>query len=125
MDNEALQDLLTAHADALNQGQESVGRLLRSHPALPPGARPLLALAWQLKQTLVPVPVPPSFRVDLRQQLHAAASEDRPAPMVVSTGGRRRPLWMGAAALGSILPLLGLLLFWRRRQRTHSLAGAT
>ncbi|HSM58672.1 MAG TPA: hypothetical protein VK879_21135 [Candidatus Sulfomarinibacteraceae bacterium] len=125
MGNDALLDLLSAHADALNQGQESVGRLLRSYPALPPGARPMLALAWQLKQTLVPVPVPPSFRAELRRQLHTAAGEGRPAPMVVSTGGRWRPLWMGAAALGSLLPLLGLLLFWRRRQRTHPLAGAT
>lgn len=124
MDNNSLQDLLAAHAEALNQGQEGVSQLLQSYPSLPPNGRPLLALAWQLKRALVPVPVPASFKAELRQSLLSAAGGERQAPMVVGRGGRR-PLWMGAAAVGSLLPLLGLLLFWRRRQRTHPLAGAT
>lgn len=122
MDNDTLQDLLWAHADALNQGQEDVARLLLSYPSLPPGARPLLALAWQLKRVLAPTPVPEPFKAELQQALLAVARGEQAAPVVAV--GRRRPLWMGAAALGSLLPLLGLLLFWRRRQRTP-LAGAT
>ena len=120
MQQHELLQFLTAHADALNVGAEEVQRLLRRYPLLAAETAPLLYLAQQLKQTLVPVVVPAAFREELRAQLTEPQQKRG-----VGSPGSSRTLWLGAAAVGSLLPVVGLILFWLRRQRTQAFPSAT
>jgi hypothetical protein len=133
---DALLDLLSRHADALNQNERNALRLLQKQRSpLPSDALALLALARELKQLLVPLGAPQPFRRELRRQLTSTpqvtlagmGNNGRLPDLARRVGAQaagNRPLLVGAAALGSILPLLGLLFFWRKRQRTEPLPGA-
>ncbi len=136
---DALLDLLSRHADALNQNERLAARLLqKQRSSLPSDVLALLVLAQQLKRLLVPLGAPQPFRRDLRRRLTGArlAGPEEILPAIDINSGlpglaRRvgaqaagnRPLLVGAAAVGSLLPLLGLLFFWRKRQRTEPLPG--
>jgi hypothetical protein len=79
----------------------------------------LFALARRLKQTLTPVATPEPFRTQLQKDLLASYE-----PAYDSDKERGRgPLWYSLAAVGSILPLLGLVV-WRRRRRSNTLVAA-
>ena len=121
LSEESLRDLLAAHADLLNEDQEEAERFVREQSSLGPETLAYLLLALRLKRMLVPVVVPQQFRRQLREQL-LAGGESRGSLIVRM---RRHPVWMGAAAAGSLLPLLGLLFFWRRRQRAHGVPSAS
>lgn len=120
MNDEALPDILAIHADKLNKGELEANRFLQQQEPLPPETAALFALAGRLNGLLRPVQIPAPFRERLRRQLLASQEVE------VSVGRRlrRHPFWMGAAAIGSLVPLLGLFIFWRRRQRSHPLPGA-
>lgn len=121
LNEEALRELVAVHADLLNAGEEEADRFVQQQPALDSEAMAYLYLALRLKRMLVPVPVPPPFRRRLRQELLTADDADGSIARHI----RRHPVWVGAAAAGSLVPLVGLFLFWRRRQRTHALSNAS
>lgn len=103
-------DFLAAHAEALISGIDEKRWLSGYQRHEVEAAAPLLEVARLLRRALVPVATPAPFRSQLRQALSSGA-EGR---VTVST--RRRPrVWLGAAAVGSLLSLAGLLFFWRRR----------
>lgn len=106
--------LLSIYTDRLHRGQGYADRLLRQYGSLSLEMVALLALAQRLKRTLAPVPAPEPFRSQLQRDL-LSQYDFQP----VSTDNRRwRPLWYSLAAVGSVLPLLGIVV-WRRRRRSH------
>ena len=117
MKNQDWMNFLNDYADALNAGPEAAQRLLQQHPAEAAELASLLHLAWQLKQLLVPLAAPAGFKTELRRGL--LQTEFRAGD--ASARAYPRTVWMSAAAIGSLLPLLGLLVFWRRRQRAQAL----
>jgi hypothetical protein len=118
---EQLLDLLAAHADALNEGEDRADHLLAGSPELPSDIAALFLLALGLKRLLVPLAAPPVFRRRLHDDLTTCRE------VTLRTGSQRGPrfLWLGAAAAGSLLPVLGFLFLRRRRQREGELVTAT
>lgn len=109
-------DFLAAHAEALVSGADEKQWLAGYERGEVEAAAPLLKVARLLRQVLVPVPTPPAFRARLRQALSDGAAISSGAKGTVTVSAQRRPrVWLGAAAVGSILSLAGLLFFWRRR----------
>lgn len=119
MNHDGQATLLTTYTDGLGHGLPHSDRLLWQFGPLPLEMLTLFALARRLKQTLTPLAAPEPFRTQLQQDLLASFE---PAYDSESDRGRR-PLWYSLAAVGSILPLLGLVV-WRRRRRSHTLVGA-
>lgn len=113
MSYDAQLTLLSAHADSLNEGEGAAARFLQRHSSLAPEMVSLLSLAWRLKQALVPVQAREEFRAQLYSDLLAHSHYSR------NKGWRnmRRPLYYSLAAVGSMLPLLGIVV-WRRRRRS-------
>ena len=107
MKEERVLDLLSAHADALNRGEPHDAWLSRQTD-LPAELPPLLETARILQRTLIPLPVPTRFQSRLLSDLQATMRR---------RSWRARPrIWVGAAAVGSLLSLVGLLFFWQRRR---------
>lgn len=111
--------LLTMYTEGLGKSQSHADGLLRQLGPLSLEMLTLFALASRLKRILTPVVTPEPFRTQLQQDLLASFE-----PAYDSEEDRgRRPLWYSLAAVGSILPLLGLV-FWRRRRQSHTLVNA-
>jgi len=116
MKEDDLANLLAAQAEALVSGTDERQWLADYDPHKLEAARPLMEVARLLRRVLVPVPTPAPFRSQLRQALSSGAEPSAGVEGSVAVSARRRPrVWLGAAALGSILSLAGLLFFWRRR----------
>jgi hypothetical protein len=122
-------DLLTAHADALNEYEgrdnfNSEAWLSRQRVDVVQitSLMSLLHLAQALKQVLIPVQPSTSFRSQLRHQLLHESPSNR-----ILERPRRRVFWLGAAVLGSLLSLAGVLLFILHRlrpDRSHPMTTA-
>lgn len=109
-------DFLAAHAEALVSGADEKQWLAGYERHEVEAAAPLLEVARLLQRVLVPVPTPAPFRTRLREALSGGAAIGSGVKGTVTVSSRRRPrVWLGAAAVGSILSLAGLLFFWRRR----------
>lgn len=120
MDNKARVNILSTHADRLIEGENIAQRFVQRQASLPPEVVSLLSLAHRVRRVLVPVAVPEPFRRELREELLAHSDKHlAPAPE-----RSLRLLWYSLAAAGSVLPLLGIFV-WRRRRRsdTHTLVG--
>ncbi len=117
---ESARTLLSAHADKLNEGEQEAQRFLRRHAPLAPDQLALMALALRLKQLLQPIAAPEPFRTLLYDELlaHDVWRERR------RWHNTRRPLYYSLAAVGSVLPLLGIVA-WRRRRRSSAFALET
>ena len=103
-------NLLAAQAEALVSGTDEEQWLADYDSHTLASAQHLMEVARLLRRVLVPVPTPTPFRSHLRQALHSGREG------MVTVSDRRRPrVWLGAAAVGSVLSLAGLLFFWRRR----------
>jgi len=125
-DTRKLADLLDAHAHALMQGQADPADLLASAPELAEAARPLMALANALAGLWTPVQPRPEFRAQLRHGLvHAARRKQTLAALDSRPALLRRSWIMGAAALGSVVSVIGviaLLLHARHHARAQQTA---
>lgn len=111
-----LANLLAAQAEALVSGTDEKQWLADYHSHQLEAAEPLMEVARLLRRVLVPVPTPAPFRSQLRRDLFSGAETPaRAKGSVTISTGRRPRMWLGAAAVGSILSLVGLLFFWRRR----------
>lgn len=115
MSYDAQLSLLSAHADSLNEGEGAAARFLQRHRSLAPEMLALMSLAWRLKQVLTPIQAPEEFRTRLYGELiaHSQLSHRN------DWRNMRRPLYYSLAAVGSVLPLLGIVV-WRRRKRSSS-----
>jgi hypothetical protein len=113
MNERITRKILAAHADQLNAGLRGPA----AYPAMSAeqllALEPLLELAEQLYQALTPVSPSPAFVRKLGYDLALAAARSQ-----LSLIERyRRELLMAAAALGSALSVLGLVLLYLFRQR--------
>jgi hypothetical protein len=113
MNERTTREILAAHAEQLNAGLSGPA----AYPAMNSDQllvlEPLLQLAEQLYHALTPVSPSPAFVRKLGQELALAAARSQ-----LSIIERyRRELLMAAAALGSALSVLGLVLFYLFRQR--------
>jgi hypothetical protein len=102
-----LANLLAAHADRLNAGSDDSGLL--AHYAEASAVRTLLLLARSVKEALVPLRPPDTFRHELAGQLLEA---DHYLYSRWHAG-----LWRRAALLGSLLSVAGVLLLFLRYNR--------
>ena len=115
MNYDAQLTLLSAYTDSLNEGADHAERFLWRQGPLAPDLLLLLALARRLSQVLAPLPLSEPFRSQLHQDLitrykGAASPDDR---------HERRSVWFGLAAVGSLLPLVGIVV-WRRHRRSQA-----
>ena len=113
MNKRITRDILTAHADQLNAGLSGPAAYPAMNSEQLLALEPLLQLAEQLYQALTPVSPSPAFVRKLGQELALAAARSQ-----LSVIERyRREILMAAAAFGSALSVLGLVLFYLFRQR--------
>jgi hypothetical protein len=115
MHEDVIADILAAHADHLVRNQsrnEDYLSLLCDYRA---ELVPLLQIAERVRAKLVPVAPSPAFEAGLRQDLLAAARQRTEEPRVPFL--RRKGIIIGAAAVGSVLSVAGIVaaLLWRQR----------
>jgi len=119
MNYDAQLTLLSGYTERLNEGEDRAERYLRRHAPLAPDFIALVELARRLKQVLAPIPVSESFRSQLHQDL-ISYYEGVVSP---DDDGEWRPAWFRLAALGSLLPLVGIIVWRRRRSQLLASSG--
>ena len=122
MSDNVVVEVLAAHADHMIS-DEAGGAGSKDYLDLFPDYRaelkPLLGIAERVKATLVPVTPSPAFETGLKQDLVAAAiqrakeKEERKRVSFL----RRRGVLIGAAAVGSVLSVAGIVAALLLRQR--------
>ncbi|UCG25204.1 MAG: hypothetical protein JSW55_04175 [Chloroflexota bacterium] len=115
MTHNEIEDVLAAHVDALNQGEELTKELLTEHPEQAEELAPLFQLATSLKAALTPVSAP-AFKAKLGHEL-----VNYGPPVVVlgrSVSKRKARAWLAVAAAGSVLSAAGVAALLLRRVRS-------
>jgi hypothetical protein len=119
MADRKLIEVLATHADKLNVGTDEEAEYLATVPKHQDTLWPLLSLARKVKDALAPVEPDPAFRENLRLGLLAAARQ-RLASRLGSKSQRpvhlfrrrRKEILIGAAALGSVVSVAGIVAYW-------------
>jgi hypothetical protein len=119
MRDKVMTEVLAAHANYLVGDETNSEDYLNLFPAYRAELAPLLRIAERVKAVLVPVTPSPAFEAGLKQDLLAAAirrAEKRSTGRQVSFL-RRRWVLIGAAAVGSVLSVAGIVaaVLWRQR----------
>ncbi|HSG17135.1 MAG TPA: hypothetical protein VLE70_12550 [Anaerolineae bacterium] len=115
MTQKEIEDVLAAHADALNQDEELSEQLLAEHAEQADELVPLFQLATVLKAALTPVSAP-AFKTKLGHEL-----VNYGPPVVVlgrSVSKRKAKAWLALAAAGSVISVAGVVALLLRRVRT-------
>ncbi len=107
MTDKALAQVLMAHADDLNREAADREFYLRRIPDRRAELEVLLHLTEQIKQTLVSVQPSPTFVQDLARQLAVTDNSRVERPLQ----DHRREIFIGAAAVGSALSVIGLVAY--------------
>lgn len=127
-------ETLTTHADKLNAGGNEEAKYLTTLPEHQDMLQPLLALARKIKDALTPVEPDPAFSENLRRSLLAAAHQ-RAMYLLSSTKAQhpvplfrrhRKEILIGAAALGSVVSVAGIVAYWihaRAAKAQRALSG--
>ncbi len=114
-------EILAAHADQLNRGENTTpDALLTALPGERNNVASLIKVATQLKRALKPAPVAPQFRTHLRDELMTAAQHRTSQKILIE---RRDSPWgwvLGAAALGSAAGLIAIA--WRAKSQRQQVA---
>ena len=112
-------EILATHADKLNAGTNEEAEYLATLPEQQDTLQPLLALARKVKNALAPVEPNPAFRENLRLSLLAAAHQRsvsrlslKPQRPVHLFRSHRKEILIGAAALGSVVSVAGIVAYW-------------
>jgi hypothetical protein len=142
-------EILATHADKLNTGKKEEAEYLATLPKHQDTLQSLLALARKVKDALAPVEPASAFCENLRRSLLAAAHQrlvSRPglraeltrlsSSQVQAEGlakpqrsihlfrRRRKEILIGAAALGSVVSVAGIVAYWihtRAAKAQHAL----
>ena len=114
-----MRDLLDQHAKVLILGVNEDESLLAQYPDDSEELKSLFQLARAIKAALVPVKTPESFKLELQRKLRSLAPAE--ITIVDSTVKQRR--WLVVAAAGSVLSVLGIILYILRRIRTTGQAA--
>jgi hypothetical protein len=112
--------VLTAHADYLISIKTWDEDQMKRLPTHQDELAPLLGIAERLNETLKPVTPAPAFKTRLRQELLASAAQRAEERGIVKQVPflRRKEVVIGvAAAIGSVLSVVGIVvaLLWRQR----------
>ena len=132
-------EILATHADKLNAGTNEEAAYLATLPEHQDTLQPLLSLARKVKDALAPVEPDSAFCENLRLSLLAAArqrSASRLSPRAKGSTKSQRPLHLfrrrrkeiliGAAAVGSVVSVAGIVAYWIHTRATkthHTLPG--
>ena len=120
MTNKEQIEILATQADKLNAGTNEEAEYLATLPEHQDTLQPLLALARKVKDALTPVEPDPAFCENLRRSLLAAAHQ-RAVYLLSSTKAQhpvplfrrhRKEILIGAAALGSVVSVAGIVAYW-------------
>ena len=120
MSDNVIVEVLAAHADHLIGNEADSADYLTLFPAYRAELGPLLRIAERVKGVLVPVTLSPAFESGLKQELLATATqraEEQGQGRKVSFL-RRRGVLIGAAAVGSVLSVAGIVAALLLRQRS-------
>lgn len=126
MNDQLLQDTLTAHADSLNKGIDNTKWLLSRYQHLEPQRfeelADLLWLAGQIKSVFVPLYGREQFVAHLEADLmnRKELKELVNAHDDITILEKHSWAWWGAAAAGSVLAGVAGLIVWRRVRPTDS-----
>jgi hypothetical protein len=124
MSDHVVVEVLAAHADHLTSDGPESDDYLKLFPAYRAELKPLLKIAERVRAALVPVRPSPAFEAGLKQDLLEAAiqrAEEREEKKRVSFL-RRRGVLIGAAAVGSVLSVAGIVAALLLRQRAMARA---
>lgn len=115
MKKRKMRDLLDQHAKALILGVKEDESLLAQYPddSDSEELNSLFQLAGAIKAALVPVKTPESFRLELKRELRSVT----PAETTIEDTSIKQKRWLVVAAAGSIISLLGIILFILRKIR--------
>jgi hypothetical protein len=125
-------EILATHADKLNAGVNEEAAYLATLPEHQDTLQPLLALARKVKDALAPVEPDPAFCENLRLSLLAAAHQ-RLASRLSSTKSQRsvhlfrrhrKEILIGAAAVGSVVSVAGIVAYWIHTRAAAKTQGA-
>lgn len=113
-------EILATHADKLNAGRNEEAEYLATLPKLQDTLQPLLALARKIKDALALMEPDPAFCENLRLSLLAAARQQSASPLSPTRSRRpvhlfrrhKREILIGAAALGSVVSVAGIVAYW-------------
>jgi len=122
-------EILATHADKLNVGTNEEAEYLATLPEHQDTLQPLLTVARKVKDALAPVEPDPAFCENLRLSLLAAAHQQsvsrlslRAEPQAEGSTKSQRPVLLfrkhrkeiliGAAALGSVVSVAGIVAYW-------------
>ena len=120
MTNKEQIEILATQADKMNVGTNEEAEYLATLPEHQDTLQPLLALARKVKDALTPVEPDPAFSENLRRSLLAAAHQ-RAVHLLSSTKSQhpvpllrrhRKEILIGAAALGSVVSVAGIVAYW-------------
>ena len=114
MKKRKMRDLLDQHAKALILGVKEDKSLLAQYPEDSEELASLFQLAGTIKAALVPVKSPESFRLELKRELRSVT----PAETTIEDTSIKQKRWLVVAAAGSIISLLGIILYVLRKIRT-------
>lgn len=112
MEMPAFSEILMTHADGLNQGIDQTQQLVEQYSDIFPELPALLRLGLLLKQVLIPIKARPAFARQLRQQLLGEK-----IALSASVPASKRHIWIGAATVGSILSVTGVIFFVLHRTK--------
>jgi len=118
-------EILATHADKLNAGTNEEAAYLATLPEHQDTLEPLLALARKVKDALAPVEPDSAFCENLRLGLLAAARQRSASQLSLRAEGstkfqrpvhlfrrHRKEILIGAAALGSVVSVAGIVAYW-------------
>lgn len=113
MDERTEREILAAHAERLNTGLRGAAAYPQMSPDQQDVLEPLLQLAERLYKILVLVEPSPVFVQKLGQELALSAARSQLSVME----RYRKLILVSAATLGSVLSVVGIVLFYLFRQR--------
>lgn len=103
MKTQDIEDLLSAHADGLNTGQDLTTRLLADQPGAAGRIEPLLQLAGRVQSRITPVEPRADFVANLWARL-------QPTDVIIQPLPARQPMWVWlVAGIGGLISLASLI----------------
>ena len=130
-------EILATHADKLNVGTNEETEYLATLPEHRDTLQPLLTVARKVKDALASVEPDPAFCENLRLSLLATARQRSVSRLSLQAEGstqsqrsvlllrrHRKEILIGAAALGSVVSVAGIVAYWihtRAAKAQHAL----
>ncbi len=118
MEDRVLAEILAAHADQLKKGQGRGSDYLAMFPDYQEELKPLLETAEKVKQVLEPVEPAPAFCQSLHEDLLAAGRRRLAEGVPQLARSSRKQVLIGAAALGSVVSVVGAIAYFIRSHAT-------